>query len=113
ANVMIQSGLRKTELAAAVAHEGQHLVDASKFVRSFSKDLSTWDTATNLSIQQTETNAYLVTHAVYQGANQEFRQDCSGCVLGAGVMTPADVHRAITRILTNPRGPYHDKLTER
>ena len=106
ASVMIQSGLQGTNLRGAVAHEGSHLVDAQGFISSFARNAASWDVSKNLTSFQTELNAYRLTHAVFQVSNKRFRQSCSGCNLGQGRKTAADVDLAIKRILADPAGQY-------
>jgi RHS repeat-associated protein len=118
ANVLIQSGLSGTQLNAVVGHEGQHVLDARNFIATFGSDPSkqyglTWDISKNLTVRQTETNAYLITQSIMSSARQSFNFGCNGCTLGAAARTPADVNLAITRILTNPGGPYAAKLNDR
>jgi len=106
ASVVVQTGLRGTDLAAAVGHEGQHVLDAQGFAASFTKNAASWDLSRNLTVFQTETNAYRITDSIYKSANQSFSTGCRGCTLGTGARTPADRDLAITRILANPSGPY-------
>jgi RHS repeat-associated protein len=106
ASVVIKSGLRGTDLRGAVAHEGGHLVNAQAFVSSFSLNGTSWDISKNFTGFQTEMAAYRLTHAVYSGANQTFGGGCTGCDLGKGLKTQADVDLAITRLLANPKGLY-------
>ncbi len=118
ANVLIQSGLSGTQLNAVVGHEGQHVKDAQGFIATFGRDATkqyglTWDISKNLTNRQTETNAYLITQSILASARQSFNFGCNGCTLGAAARTPADVNLAITRILTNPAGPYATKLNDR
>jgi hypothetical protein len=119
ASVAFRSGLSGTALRAAVGHEGQHVLDAQGFVGSFASNPSmeaglSWTVALNLTVRQTETNAYRITQSIYAAAHpaQTFSMGCQGCTLGPG-QTPADVNLAITRILTNPNGPYAGKLDNR
>ncbi|MEO8218571.1 MAG: RHS repeat-associated core domain-containing protein [Acidobacteriota bacterium] len=118
ANVLFQSGLRGLQLSAAVGHEGQHVLDAQGFITTFGRDASkqyglTWDTSRNLTVGQTETNAYRITQSILASGRQSSNFGCNGCVLGTAARTPADVNLAITRILTNPGGPYAAKLNSR
>ncbi len=106
ASVMIQTGLRGTELNAAVGHEGQHVLDAQGFVGSFTMNAASWNLSKNLTAFMTETNGYRITDSIYRSANQSFSTGCRGCTLGAGARTPADRDLAITRILADPTGPY-------
>jgi len=106
ASVVIQTGLRGTDLNAAVGHEGQHVLDAQGFVGSFTMNGASWDLSKNLTAFMTETNAYRITDSIYKSANQSFSIGCRGCTLGTGARTPADRDLAITRILANPSGPY-------
>jgi RHS repeat-associated protein len=106
ASVVIQTGLRGTELNAAVGHEGQHVLDAQGFVGSFTMNAASWNLSKNLTAFMTETNAYRITDSIYRSANQSFSTGCRGCTLGAGARTPADRDLAITRILADPTGPY-------
>ena len=113
ATVVILNGTSNTQLQAAVAHEGRHLQDAWGFVNSFDAGLTTWDVGKNLTFEQTETNAYRITHSIYRAAGQTFGGGCSGCDLGLGARTPADINLAIKRILSNPHGTYFKKLNDR
>ena len=118
ASVMFQTGLSGTNLRAAVGHEGQHILDAQGFIASFTKNPLmeggvSWDIARNLTVRQTETNAFQITHSIFRMAGLPFRGGCQGCNLGTAAQTPADVNLAITRILTNPGGPYAAKLNNR
>lgn len=118
ATVMFQTGLSGTNLRAAVGHEGQHVLDAQGFIASFAKNPLmeggvSWDITKNLTVRQTETNAYRITHSIFRNAAQTFNGGCQGCNLGTAAKTPADVNLAINRILTNPGGPYAAKLNNR
>ena len=108
--VTLQSGLKGTELRAAVAHEGQHLVDAANFVDSFitltSAPWVKYDVSKNLTAFQTEVNAFRLTHYVYKAAGEKYSTGCRGCALGSGLKTAAEVDLAIKRILANPAGDY-------
>ncbi len=109
--VTLKPGLNGTELRAAVAHEGQHLLDAGAFVSTFqnlpSAPWVTYDISKNLTVYQTETNAFHLTNSVYRQAGERYSTGCSGCVLGGGLKTDAEVNMAIKRILANPSGDYH------
>jgi RHS repeat-associated protein len=118
ANVLIQSGLSGLSLNAVVGHEGQHVSDAQGFIATFASDPSkqggvTWDPSKNLTNLQTETNAYHITQSILASSRQSASFGCSTCVLGVAARTPADVNLAITRILTNPTGPYAATLNNR
>ena len=118
ANVLIQSGLRGLSLNSVVGHEGQHVSDAQGFIATFGSDSSkqagvTWDISKNLTNRQTETNAYHITQSILASSKQSASFGCKACVLGAAARTPADVNLAITRILTNPTGPYAATLNNR
>ncbi len=106
ASATILQGLRGTELLNAVAHEGSHIRDAQTFVATFTITPTFWDVTKNLTLFQTEMNAFRITHKVYSSANQSFSAGCRGCRLGAGVRTRADVDLAITKILADPDGQY-------
>jgi RHS repeat-associated protein len=108
ATVMIKSGLSGTDLNAAIAHEGQHVLDAQGFVNTFTKNGAFWDTSKNLTSFQTEMNAYRLTHSVFGAAKQTFSTRCTGCTLGGTKpLTPADRDLAIRKILADPRGAYN------
>ncbi len=106
ANVTIQAGLRGTELNAAVAHEGTHVLNAQEFIATFTKNAAWFDLSKNLTFFQTEMNAFRVTNSIYKSANQQFSTGCRGCQLGAGARTDADRDLAIKRILADPDGIY-------
>jgi RHS repeat-associated protein len=107
ASVMIRSGLTGTELDAAVAHEGQHVLDAQKFVATFTKNATSWDISKNLTAFQTEMNAYRLTNSIFAAAKQSFSMSCAGCTLGGPKpRTAADVDLAIKKILADPNGAY-------
>lgn len=107
ATVMIQSGLRGTDLNAAVAHEGQHVLDAQGFVATFTKNGTFWDISKNLTSFKTEMNAYRLTNSVFAAARQTYSTGCKGCTLGGSTpRTQADIDLAIKRILADPNGAY-------
>jgi hypothetical protein len=107
ATVMIQTGLRGTDLNAAVAHEGQHVLDAQGFVATFTKNATFWDVSKNLTAFQTEMNAYRITNSVFSSARQTYSTGCNGCTLGGSTpRTAADVDLAIKKILADPGGAY-------
>jgi hypothetical protein len=107
ATVMIKSNLRGTELNSAVAHEGQHVLDAQGFVNTFTENGAFWDISKNLTSFQTEMNAYRLTHSVFAAAKQTFSMGCTGCTLGGTKpLTPADRDLAIRKILADPGGAY-------
>jgi RHS repeat-associated protein len=106
ATVTVNPDLAGTDLVAAVAHEGQHIVDAQGFVATFALNAASWDISTNLTTYQVEMNAYRLTHSVFAAADQRFGGGCQGCDLGRGIKTDADRDMAIKRILANPDGHY-------
>ena len=118
AAVVLRQGLRGIALQGAVGHEGRHILDAQPFVASFHADPNmqfgeSWDPTKILSVKQTETNAYGVEQKILAGSGiYGMNYGCPGCVLGTSAKTPADVSRAIERILANPSGPYAGHLDE-
>jgi len=113
ATVTINPALKGTQLEAAVGHEGQHLVDAEAFAATFSmKGAGSWDLSKNLTVQQTETNAYHITHAILASANQPmgFLGRGGPVTLGKHNMSGAKVNHAIERILQGPL--YKGKLKD-
>lgn len=102
ATVTIRPGLGDTELRAAVAHEGQHLVDGFAFVSSFTANAAWYDLNKNLTVFDRETKAYRLTHKIFFEEKKIFDLGCRGCTLGRGRILAADVDRAIRRILADP-----------
>jgi hypothetical protein len=100
ATATFKPGLTGVELLEKVVHEGQHLVDAQAFVSTFDAS-GAHDASKNLTLRQTEANAYRLSHKVLTRANMTKNFGCSECSLGKGVM-PAAAERAIQRILGTP-----------
>jgi RHS repeat-associated protein len=103
--VSIRPGMRGPALEAAVGHEGTHVANAQRFVRTIKADGS-FDNALNLTKYQTEFNAYLVTHTILAAGNDRFAYGTCGtgqCILGAGVK---DATSVINLILSNPANGY-------
>ena len=97
ATVTVRPGLPSATLFEKVVHEGQHLVDAHTFVETVHND-GTYDSSKNLTIEQTETNAYRLSQRVWDQAGKTVNYGCKGCDLGAR-MRPGDVNRSIKNIL--------------
>jgi RHS repeat-associated protein len=112
AKVVIRPGLEPDNELAAVAHEGSHVQDAWGFVGSFT-GLSSWVESKELTFEETETNAFRISDAVWKLRTKTVNYNCPGCDLGVRAKRPADVEQAIRRILSNPSGPYAAHLQER
>jgi hypothetical protein len=100
------------ELRAKVGHEGQHLLDAQAFLATFDHETGNFDSSKNLTIRQTETNAYLISHKILSltGSNVSYLSQSGIAELGKGVIQK----RAERRIEDVLRGPlYAHKLTQR
>lgn len=108
ATVTIRPTLRGSELRAAIAHEGQHIVDAKAFAATWQWTHSggTWyDLDKNLSTYDLETKGYQMTQRVLNLANGTWSSNCDDCTLKKGMMQ-ADIDGTIKRILANPDGLY-------
>ena len=111
ATVTIDPNLAGGELRAAVGHEGQHVLDAQAFARTFTADGS-YDVSKNLTVRQTETNAYGITQRilVFENANARFAGGTGSVQLGKG-LPQAKVDRAVKEIIAGPL--YAGKLDTR
>lgn len=111
ATVTINPSLSGGQLRSAVGHEGQHILDAQAFAQTFTPN-GDFDISKNLTIRQTETNAYRITQRilVLENANAKFAGKQGVVELGKG-LPQSKVERAIDRILGGPL--YKDKLDNR
>jgi RHS repeat-associated protein len=111
ATVVVKPGQTGTHLEGTVGHEGQHIVDARNFVATigFRGAKLWWDLARNLTIRETEINAYRITQKIYAAHGYSEQIECAGCTLGAGV--PANkADQVIQKILATPLyRPYLDR----
>jgi RHS repeat-associated protein len=109
-NVYIDPKIMANEarFAAAIGHEGQHILDVKKFAETvkISSDQISYDPARRLTIEQTEKNAYLITHKILSHYNAKLKYD--GGTLGGKNMTEKQVLREIEKILKGPT--YKNKL---
>ena len=106
AEVVIRSGESGTGLEAVVGHEGVHVADAQGLAATASNlgiDLSK-----DLTVFQTEINAYAVTAAVQAREHETASYGtCGGrpCNFGPG-MTPDQVRSTTILLLLNPKNGY-------
>jgi RHS repeat-associated protein len=112
ASVTLDPGLSGDDLRVAVGHEGQHIVDANAFLGTFDHKTGSFDPAKNLTIGQTETNAYLITHRIHYLTRSQgkYRAQGGDVTLGSGVLQKV-AERRIGKILKGPN--YSQKLKER
>lgn len=116
AKVTIGRGLKGVKLQAIVGHEGQHLVDAGGFIDTIEigpKGALSYDVSKNLSVAETERNAYRITHEILSRSNTPMRfraQGNRGIDLG-GAIPAREVQRRIDKIIHGP--VYKGKLKER
>jgi hypothetical protein len=104
ATVTFTPSLRGIELQAAVAHEGAHVAGGQALAASFSKDLSHWDNALDLTGRQTETAAYRITAAVADLTNSTFKFD--GGTFKPNMLAPA-IDKQIDGILRSVYEPEY------
>jgi len=111
ATVTIDPSLSRGQLRAIVGHEGQHVLDAQGFARTFTAS-GNHDASKNLTLRQTETNAYRITQRilVLENANARFAGRQGLVELGKG-LPQTKVERSIESILEGPL--YTDKLDTR
>lgn len=111
ATVTINPSLSRGQLRSAVGHEGQHLLDAQAFAQTFTPN-GDFDLSKNLTVRQTETNAYRITQRILllENANAKFAGKRGVVELGIG-LPQSKVEQAIEGILGGPL--YRDKLDSR
>jgi RHS repeat-associated protein len=108
--VTIRSSDSGEDLAADVAHEGNHVGDAQDFVATITPTGSA-DQSKNLTEYQTELKSFLLNQSVLAAGNEKRSYgDCGNdaCILGAGI-TPAQAAANINRLLALPesKGGYN------
>lgn len=102
ATVTIDPNLSGNELEAMVGHEGQHLVDAHAFAATFT-DAGYFDLSRNLTLRQTETKAFWITHEILDSASTPmyFPGQYGDTMLGMKAQRKK-VEREIHRIINGP-----------
>ena len=112
ATATFSTDLSGDELRAAAGHEGQHLLDAQSFFATLDHQTGSFDSSKNLTIEQTERNAYLISHRILSiaGSNIKYAARGGPVKLGTGVVQKL-AERRIEDILKGPH--YAHKLTER
>ncbi|MCP4539502.1 MAG: hypothetical protein GY832_20390, partial [Chloroflexi bacterium] len=102
ATVTIDPSLSGTKLEAMVGHEGQHLADAQAFVATFTA-AGYFDLSNNLTLRQTETKAFWVTHRILEASQTPMYFQGQHGDVKLGMKAPrAEIERGVQQIINGP-----------
>jgi RHS repeat-associated protein len=106
------SGDSGDRLRAVVGHEGQHVLDAQRFFATFDHKTGAHDPSKNLTLEQTETNAYLISLKIHALTNSRGKYPGkTGEVILTRGLSPKQAERRIQEIVRGPN--YASKLNQR